>query len=99
MVVITSAIAFGHRRAGVSVVSQQLLIDRCKRQELLQGDLNGGATYYYAQSEGVRPRRPPIEMPGPDPNMVALRVKWTPFYQQMLRMPAAEAGLTAEPPA
>ena len=86
------------RRAGVSVVSQQLLTDGSKRQELLQGDLNGGATYYYAQSEGVRPQRPPIVMPGPDPNMAMLRVKWTPLYQQRLRLLAAEVGLTADPP-
>jgi hypothetical protein len=86
------------RQAGVSVVSQRLLTDGSKRQELLQGDLNGGATYYYDRREGVWPRRPPIVMPYPDPNIAALRVKWTPLYQQKLRLLAAEVGLSAYPP-
>ena len=81
-----------------SAVSQRLLTDGSRRQDLLQGDLNGGATYYYARSKGVWPQRPPVVMPHPDPNFAALRVTWAPLSQQRLQLLAAKIGLSADPP-
>ena len=65
-----------------------------RRQELLQGDLNGSATYYYARSR----RSVAAATAGSNPNFAALRVTWAPLYQQRLQLLAAKIGLSADPP-